>query len=49
MEYNVESARGNDGSNWGLKGTGVGQCEQKNQMGSFNLDGPSAEGAMSRA
>ena len=49
MEYNVENTRGNDGSNWGLKGTGVGQGEQKNQMGSFNLDGPSAEGAMSRA
>ena len=45
MEYRAESARGYHGSNWGLKGIGVGRGEQNNQMKSSNLDEPSAEGA----
>ena len=49
MEYRVESARGDHGSNRGLKETGVGRGEQNDQTDSFNLDGPSAEGATSGA
>ena len=43
-EYRVERARGDHGSNWGLKGIWVGRGEQNNQTQSVNLDGPSAEG-----
>ena len=49
-KYRVESGRGDDhGSNRGLKGACVGRGEQNNQTESFNLDGPSAEGATSGA
>ena len=45
-----KGARGDDhGSNWRLKGTGVGRGEQNNQTKSSNLDEPSTEGVTSGA
>ena len=49
MKYRVESGRGDDGPNWGLRRGGVGRGERNNQTESSNLDGPSAEGVTSGA